>query len=64
MSLYTIVSLEDIFYQAPPHRHFRQEGERFFEEQNGQICRLISTNPADYLNSGYLPGSPGIADSQ
>lgn len=28
------------------------------EEQNGQFCirRLISTDPADYLNPAYAPG--------
>lgn len=48
--LYTVVALDDIFYQPPPDRVARQAGAHcFLELTGGRICAVKSTDPADYL---------------
>lgn len=59
--LYTILSLDDVFPPAsePAPEEIRVgnclfEGRR--DGQNFLISRMISTNPADYLDERYSPG--------
>lgn len=71
MVLYTIVSLETIFGETMMPEFFNSAGTEEFElNLNGkklvvqmlpsgqlQVNRLISTNPADYLNPDWQPGT-------
>lgn len=61
MVLYTIIDEYDIFYNPPSACAVRQAGNVMLEGENTadgfRIRRLISTNPADYLDSGYVLGS-------
>ncbi len=61
--LYTIVDLDEVLasdLSCPAFETVRL-GSKFFEgvqDQNGfVISRMISTDPADYLNASYFPGS-------
>lgn len=59
--LYTIVDSADIFYRTPEITECRREEGRFLEgkitPRGFCVTRLISTNPKDYLNQTYQPGS-------
>jgi len=71
MVLYTIVSLETIFEETMMAEFLNSAGTEEFEiDLSGkklvvqllssgqlQINRLISTNPSDYLNPDWQPGS-------
>lgn len=60
--LYTILNLDDIFAgeNTVPASQTMQVGGRMFEghrEPEGfVISRMISTNPADYLDQRFFPG--------
>lgn len=61
--LYTILSLDDVLLppeSAVPALEMVQRGPRVFEGVQGKdgfvISRMISTNPADYLEASYSPG--------
>ena len=61
MVLYTIVSEYDIFSFPPdPNRTCEAWNGRFFECEKGEdgltLQRVISTDPADYLNPRYSLG--------
>lgn len=62
MILYTIVDLQEVFAQPREdlQTEFQPIGHGYLEtvrEENGhRITRIISTDPADYLNPGYAPG--------
>lgn len=48
--LYTIVPLDDIFYEPPPRRTVCLAGNScYLELCNGKIAAVKSTDPADYL---------------
>jgi hypothetical protein len=61
MMLYTIMSEEDIFEEEQPTRQFLTiAGMKLEVEQTspgwGQITRLISTDPAAFLDPRWQPG--------
>lgn len=61
MILYTTATAEAIFPGSPadckveplPHGYAEVTG----EGAERQVCRIFSTDPADYLNPRYQPGS-------
>ena len=58
--LYTIVPLEEIF-QADCTANFETislENSYLQIDKTGTVQRLISTDPADYLNPSYQPNQP------
>lgn len=61
MILYSIISQEDIFYEAPEETKLINKNGCWFEvkkSENGNIInRIISTNPNDYLKSDYDIGN-------
>ncbi len=58
--LYTIINEADIFHEEPHPRSYRCYGRLILEgtrsEKGFQIQRIISTNPADYLNKAWTSG--------
>lgn len=66
MIFYTPLQLEEVF--ANPEEvqmersYISQDGKMFYVDKlpNGeyQLSQLVSTDPNDYLNANYLPGSP------
>lgn len=64
MVLYTVVPIEDVLLQGvepPPQAEVEWEGRRLVVEplEGGvaRVSRLISTDPMDYLNPRWQPGS-------
>ncbi|OZU90266.1 hypothetical protein CIL03_03730 [Virgibacillus indicus] len=65
MILYTPLAQSDIFPQASDDFSNRQcisvEGKSFYVEQQSDgsymLLQLLSTDPADYMNEKYTPGS-------
>lgn len=65
MILYTPLSLEDIYPQAPEEYSNRQfishEGRSLYVEQTAdgsyQLLQLMSTDPQDFLKKTYTPGT-------
>lgn len=63
MVLHTIVALDDVFapQQPLPQLEYKQIGSRFVQgvtsQQGFAVSRIISTDPADYLNPQYQIGS-------
>ena len=58
MILHSIVSLSDIFYNADSFHEppvYRAVNGGIVEMQGGKIRRLISTDPAMYLDKRYMP---------
>ena len=60
--LYTPISMEEIFpTKTQSYKTVTYEGKMVYiiedESGNVQIERLISTNPQDYLNHSYSPGT-------
>lgn len=65
MILYTPVAQEEVFSnqeKAAERSYVTHEGKMFYVDKhsNGeyQLAQLLSTNPNDYLNESYRPGSP------
>ena len=62
MVLYTVVAADEVMLDLKlPIPELKMQNGRIFEGKNGkngfEISRLISTDPADYLNPGFEPGS-------
>lgn len=48
--LYTVVPLEQVFYQEPvPKKTIAKSNHCFIEVENGKVSAVCSTDPADYL---------------
>lgn len=60
--LYTIVNPDEVLAveQFSPQMETMRLGSRLFEGMRDQsgfvICRMISTDPSDYLQDSYAPG--------
>lgn len=61
MPIHSIVSLSDIFYNrneiAAP-AVYRRIGGGMVETDGKRVIRLISTDPRQFLDKRYTPGSP------
>ena len=62
MLLYTIVAADEVMLDLNmPATELKIKDGRIFEGKKGEngfeISRLISSDPADYLNPGFSPGS-------
>lgn len=58
MILHSIVSLSDIFCNtdgSPAPAQYRAVNGGIVELENGRVKRLISTDPAMYLDKRYMP---------
>ena len=58
MILHSIVSLSDIFCNtdsSPTPAKYRAVNGGIVELENGRVKRLISTDPAMYLDKRYMP---------
>ena len=58
MILHSIVSLSDIFCNtdsSPAPAQYRAVNGGIVELENGRVKRLISTDPAMYLDRRYMP---------
>lgn len=66
MIFYTPLQLEEVFANPEEGQmersYISQDGKMFYVDKlpNGeyQLSQLVSTEPNDYLNANYLPGSP------
>lgn len=53
--LYTVVAMEEVFYQPPQARNCCKASKHcYLELSGGKITAIKSTNPADYLK--FQPG--------
>lgn len=62
MLLYTVVAADEVMLDLNmPSPELKIKNGRIFEGKKGkngfEISRLISSDPADYLNPGFSPGS-------
>ncbi len=62
MLLYTVVAADEVMLDLKIQQpELKIKDGRIFEGEKGEngfvISRLISTDPADYLNPGFSPGS-------
>ncbi|MGE5561369.1 MAG: YlzJ-like family protein [Chloroflexota bacterium] len=64
MTLHTIMPLELVFAQpadAEPPVEVEADGRRLLVQHTGQawtVVRLLSSDPADYLDPRFQPGTP------
>ncbi|MBQ9382738.1 MAG: hypothetical protein IJT87_00725 [Ruminiclostridium sp.] len=61
MLIHSIVSLSDIFYNSDEIAKpavYRRVGGGIVETDGEKVIRLISTDPRQFLDKRYTPGSP------